>query len=163
MDMDLESPSSSPPKTTRKSSESGTTSSPSRVSLGSNNSVEAETPSTSTEIVPKRAVSEVIADIFAPFDRKTDLIDPFQEEVARDEQVKEKLNEMLLDLLLECHAWSEARPKYQMEVLSEILEKEVASVLEIEQEQGKPQNISSFPCPSSANTSAFVLFTRTRR
>lgn len=43
---------------------------------------------------------------------------------------------MLLDLMLEFHAWSTARPAHESDVTADALENEVKAVMELEKEQG---------------------------
>ena len=47
-----------------------------------------------------------------------------------------ELNVMLLELMLEFHAWSTARPAHESDTAADTLEKEVKVVIELEKEQG---------------------------
>jgi hypothetical protein len=50
---------------------------------------------------------------------------------------------MLLDFLLEAHAWASARPKHDTQVSADRLKAQVQEVMDTEKEQGMS------PCPSS--------------
>lgn len=50
---------------------------------------------------------------------------------------------MLIELMLEFHAWSTARPAHESESTAQALEKEIMEVVAIENEQGR----SSVPLP----------------
>ena len=61
---------------------------------------------------------------------------------------------MLLELLLDFHAWSAARPAYQSDSTADSLEKEVKVLMETEREQGRyPRAQSTSPSTSSASPS----------
>lgn len=49
---------------------------------------------------------------------------------------------MLLEVMLECHAWSTVRPKHESELSAQRLETQINAVMEVEKEQGR------FPPPS---------------
>lgn len=44
---------------------------------------------------------------------------------------------MLLELIIDFHAWSAARPTFASDKTADALEKEIKSLLEIEKEQGR--------------------------
>jgi hypothetical protein len=48
-----------------------------------------------------------------------------------------EINKALLDLVLEFHAWAAAKPAREHEKTTELLEKEVNSIIEKEKEQGR--------------------------
>ncbi len=53
---------------------------------------------------------------------------------------------MLLDVVLETHAWASARPKYESQVAVQKFEKKISQVMEVEKEQGaSPFSLSSLP------------------
>ena len=58
---------------------------------------------------------------------------------------------MLLELIIEFHAWSAARPAHEGEKMADVLEKEVKTLRDAEKEQG-----TSGLCPSSSPPSAPV-------
>ncbi|KZT04478.1 uncharacterized protein LAESUDRAFT_814078 [Laetiporus sulphureus 93-53] len=84
----------------------------------------------------KRAISEIISDTFPPFDHRSVIVEPFDSEVKRDAEFLEKLNDMLLEVMLEFHAWSTARPSFESDRAADALEKEVKTVMDMEKEQG---------------------------
>ncbi|CCM03276.1 uncharacterized protein FIBRA_05404 [Fibroporia radiculosa] len=85
---------------------------------------------------PKRSVSEIIAETFPAFDHRTAIVEPFDEESKRDAEFLQKVNTMLLEVMLEFHAWSTSRPTYESDRTADALEKEVKAVMELEREQG---------------------------
>ncbi|EPQ52242.1 hypothetical protein GLOTRDRAFT_132359 [Gloeophyllum trabeum ATCC 11539] len=84
----------------------------------------------------QRSVAEVVQEQFEPFDHRTTIVDPFEEENKREAEFREKLNKMLLDLTIEFHAWSTARPAFETNENLESLEKEINSIMTLESEQG---------------------------
>ena len=48
-----------------------------------------------------------------------------------------EINEALLDLVLEFHAWAAVKPAHEHEKTSEVLEKEVNSIIDKEKAQGR--------------------------
>lgn len=54
---------------------------------------------------------------------------------------------MLLELMLEFHAWSTVRPTHETESTAKALEKEMRSIVETEDEQGRSS--ISLPPPNS--------------
>ncbi|KAG7095383.1 hypothetical protein E1B28_006140 [Marasmius oreades] len=87
-----------------------------------------------------RPLTEVISEPFMPFDHQAAVVDPFTREMARDANFEQELGTMLLDLILETHAWSSARPKYESQMAIQKLEQKVTDVVEIEKEQEKTRN-----------------------
>ena len=65
---------------------------------------------------------------------------------------------MLLELLLDFHAWSAARPAYQSDSTADSLEKEVKVLMETEREQGRYHRAQS---PSTSSTSPSLVGRRT--
>ncbi|KAK7678306.1 hypothetical protein QCA50_018654 [Cerrena zonata] len=102
----------------------------------------------------KRGVSEIITDIFEPFDHRGKIVTPFDSENKRDADFQEKLSLMLLELMLDFHAWSSARPLHESDKTADRLEKEINELIETEKDQGM-FSVSS-PSPS------FVEKTRQR-
>ncbi|PCH35231.1 hypothetical protein WOLCODRAFT_139815 [Wolfiporia cocos MD-104 SS10] len=93
----------------------------------------------------KQSISEIIAETFPPFDHRTAVVEPFDNESKRDAEFLEKLNVMLLELVLEFHAWSTARPMHESDRTADALEKEVKAVVELEKEQEKTrQRLNDF-------------------
>ncbi|KAI0947951.1 hypothetical protein AcW1_009581 [Taiwanofungus camphoratus] len=98
-----------------------------------------------TDRSQKRAISEVISKTFPPFDHRTTVVEPFDNEAKRDTEFLEKLNLVLLELMLEFHAWSTARPTYESDRTADELEKEVKAMIELEKEQEKTrQRLNDF-------------------
>ncbi|EKM58114.1 uncharacterized protein PHACADRAFT_89911, partial [Phanerochaete carnosa HHB-10118-sp] len=85
-------------------------------------------------------VSEVLSQKFPPFDHQSVIIGPFEDESKRDV-------DMLIELMLEFHAWSTARPVYASETTAEALEKEIHDIIETENEQGR--STVSLPPPQT--------------
>ena len=57
-----------------------------------------------------------------------------------------ELSAMLLDVVLETHAWASARPKHESQVAAQKFEKKISQVMEVEKEQGtSPFSLSSLP------------------
>ncbi|THU87569.1 hypothetical protein K435DRAFT_867181 [Dendrothele bispora CBS 962.96] len=65
---------------------------------------------------------------------------------------------MLLDVILETHAWAAARPKYESQMTVQKLEQKMGDIVEVEKEQGtsspaaRPTIVS---CSSSSSVSAY--------
>ncbi|KAK7676160.1 hypothetical protein QCA50_020871 [Cerrena zonata] len=102
----------------------------------------------------KRGVSEIITDVFEPFDHRGKIVTPFDSENKRDAEFQEKLSLMLLELMLDFHAWSSARPLHESDKTADRLEKEINELMETEKDQGMFS--ASSPPPS------FVEKTRQR-
>lgn len=68
-----------------------------------------------------------------------------------------ELNDMLLDLVIEFHAWASARPAHEREKMSECLEKEINSVIEKEKQQGKPSYVGTRMSPTNAFSHSITL------
>ncbi|KAI0676474.1 hypothetical protein C8Q78DRAFT_24610 [Trametes maxima] len=93
----------------------------------------------------KRPVSEVLSEKFTPFDHLTKVVSPFDEETKRDAEFVQKLNTMLLELVLDFHAWSAARPTFESDKTADALEKEMQAFREAEDEQEKTrQRLNDF-------------------
>ncbi|KAH9947501.1 hypothetical protein B0H21DRAFT_778458 [Amylocystis lapponica] len=98
-----------------------------------------------TQPSKNRAIAEVISETFPSFDHRSAVVEPFDNESKRDAEFLEKFNDMLLDLMLEFHAWSTARPTRESDRTAEELEKEINSVIEQEKEQEKTrQRLNDF-------------------
>ncbi|KAK7678291.1 hypothetical protein QCA50_018639 [Cerrena zonata] len=85
----------------------------------------------------KRGVSEIITDVFEPFDHRGKIVTPFDSENKRDAEFQEKLSLMLLELMLDFHAWSSARPLHESDKTADRLEKEINELMETEKDQEK--------------------------
>ncbi|KAI0366823.1 hypothetical protein BV20DRAFT_971330 [Pilatotrama ljubarskyi] len=83
----------------------------------------------------KRPISEMLSETFVPFDHAAKVVAPFDNETKRDAEFLEKLNTMLLELILDFHAWSAARPTHESDKTADTLEKEIKSLREAEKEQ----------------------------
>ncbi|KAM6494687.1 hypothetical protein JOM56_009310 [Amanita muscaria] len=83
-----------------------------------------------------RSLAEIIGIPFPEFDHKNEVIDPFSEDENRDQAFKEELTEMLLDALIETHAWSTARLKHESLAAAEKFEAGISNIMEIQQDQG---------------------------
>ncbi|THG93384.1 hypothetical protein EW026_g7837 [Hermanssonia centrifuga] len=93
----------------------------------------------------KRAISEVISETSPKFDHRGNIVEPFDNEAKRDLEFQEKLSTMLIELMLEFHAWSISRPSQETDRTADILEKEINALIETEKEQGMS---STFQTPS---------------
>ena len=58
-----------------------------------------------------------------------------------------ELSAMLLDVMLETHAWAAARPKHESQIAVQKFEKKISEVMDVEKQQGMLASfsISSFP------------------
>lgn len=83
----------------------------------------------------QRNATEIAADKYQPFDHLTTVVQPFEEEDSRDVEFQQKINKALLDLVLQFHAWSAAKPTREHEKATELLEKEVNFIIEKEKTQ----------------------------
>ncbi|KAH9840550.1 uncharacterized protein C8Q71DRAFT_412560 [Rhodofomes roseus] len=93
----------------------------------------------------RRAIADVISKTYPSFDHRATVVEPFDSESRRDVEFLEKLNVMLLELMLEFHAWSTARPAHESDTTADALEKEVKTVIELEKEQEKTrQRLNEF-------------------
>ncbi|KAK0458776.1 uncharacterized protein EV420DRAFT_1230020, partial [Desarmillaria tabescens] len=101
-----------------------------------------------------RPLTEIIGQTFPSFDHQSIVVKPFEEESARDVAFSQELSAMLLDVVLETHAWASARPKHESQVAVQKFEKKISQVMEVEKEQGmSPFSLSSLPS---------VIFEQTR-
>ncbi|KAK0220212.1 hypothetical protein IW262DRAFT_1482755 [Armillaria fumosa] len=101
-----------------------------------------------------RPLTEIIGQTFPSFDHHSIVVKPFEEESARDTAFSQELSAMLLDVMLETHAWASARPKHESHVAVQKFEKKISQVMEVEKEQGtSPFSLSSLPS---------VIFEQTR-
>uniref|UniRef100_A0A8H7XV87 Uncharacterized protein n=1 Tax=Psilocybe cubensis TaxID=181762 RepID=A0A8H7XV87_PSICU len=101
----------------------------------------------------ERPLAEVITEEFAPFDAENLVVQPFQEDVSRDAKFEQELSNMLLNAILETHAWASARPKHEAAMESQNLEDQISNIMSTEREQGMcsptPSISSSFSMSSS--------------
>ncbi|TFK73489.1 hypothetical protein BDN72DRAFT_834616 [Pluteus cervinus] len=86
---------------------------------------------------PERPIAEIIEERFPPFDHQAEVVGPFTEESEKDITFEQELGAMLLDVILETHAWAAARPKRESEVAAERLEQDITALMETEKEQEK--------------------------
>ncbi|OBZ67771.1 hypothetical protein A0H81_12477 [Grifola frondosa] len=114
-------------------------------------------PSKSQGHSQKRAIAEVISETFPPFNHRTVVVEPFDNEAKRDADFTEKLNVMLLELLLDFHAWSTSRPTHESDQTADTLEKDIKAVIEMEKEQGMFSPPTSVPT-SLVGTRIFLAF-----
>ncbi|KAF5371688.1 hypothetical protein D9758_003391 [Tetrapyrgos nigripes] len=97
----------------------------------------------------------VIGQSFPAFDHQGLIVGPFTEETSRDTTFEQELGAMLLDVLLETHAWAAARPKYESQITVQKLEQKIGDVIELEKDQG----MSPTPRPTlvSRSSSSSIL------
>ncbi|KAI3605333.1 hypothetical protein WG66_013048 [Moniliophthora roreri] len=111
---------------------------------------------------PDRPLDELIGEPFTPFDHQGTVVDPFTQEMNRDASFEQELGTMLLELILETHAWSSARPKHESQMEVQKLEQRIMDVVEIEKEQGTLQlNPPSTPSLSLSSVVGMQLFDST--
>ncbi|KAJ3746769.1 hypothetical protein DFH05DRAFT_1376262, partial [Lentinula detonsa] len=79
-----------------------------------------------------RPLTEVIKEKFAPFDHNRLVVGPFTEETSRDANFEQELGTLLLDAILETHAWAAARPKNESHLTVQRLENKISDVMEVE-------------------------------
>ncbi|KAJ3516758.1 hypothetical protein NLJ89_g919 [Agrocybe chaxingu] len=92
-------------------------------------------------------LADIIAQQFPPFDAQNLVVNPFEERAKKDATFEEELSAMLLDCMLEFHAWSSARPKHEASLASQSLEEQISQIMETEKQQGM-----SSPTPSSSSS-----------
>ncbi|KAG5635507.1 hypothetical protein H0H81_011015 [Sphagnurus paluster] len=95
--------------------------------------------------VQSRPLAEIIDETFQPFDHQTKIVAPFNNEMNRDLAFERELSSMILDTILETHAWASTRPKQESSLAAQNIEQKIVSVMETEKEQGMS---SSHPRPS---------------
>ncbi|KAF9467879.1 hypothetical protein BDZ94DRAFT_1143399, partial [Collybia nuda] len=83
-----------------------------------------------------RPLSEIIGETFPPFDHQLNIVSPFNEETNRDLAFERELSAMLLDLIIETHAWASARPRHESTLAAHKIEQKIVSVIEAEKRQG---------------------------
>ncbi|KAI0792370.1 hypothetical protein C8Q75DRAFT_752540 [Abortiporus biennis] len=110
-------------------------------------STSASVPPTTVKEVKNRSITDIIGESFAEFDHRGKIVEPFDEESKRDAEFQEKLSLMLIDLLLEFHAWSSARPVAENDKTADKLEKDINGLMQTEKEQGmfQPQSFIGTP------------------
>lgn len=84
-----------------------------------------------------RALSEVVEGAFPSFDHQAAIVGPFEEETNRDQTFEQEIGQLILDLVLETHAWAAARPKHESQFAVGKFEKKIADIMEIEKEQDR--------------------------
>ncbi|KAI8976718.1 hypothetical protein BD414DRAFT_467136 [Trametes punicea] len=88
-------------------------------------------------VTHKRPLSAILSETYVPFDHSSKVVTPYEDEAKRDAEFLAELNTMLLELILDFHAWSTARPTHESDKAADSLEKEIRRIREIEQEQGR--------------------------
>ncbi|KAK2462633.1 hypothetical protein APHAL10511_005366 [Amanita phalloides] len=80
-------------------------------------------------------LSDLLGQTFLQFDHRTTIVEPFLEEAERAKPFQEDVAEMLLDAIVEAHAWSTAW--YKGEDINAVarFEQEISGIIEIEKEQ----------------------------
>ncbi|EIN08412.1 hypothetical protein PUNSTDRAFT_27127, partial [Punctularia strigosozonata HHB-11173 SS5] len=81
--------------------------------------------------------TESITDPFATFDHRTEVVEPFEEEAQRDVEFQKNISEQIIGLMLDYHAWASTRPTAEMTLKTTSLEKDINTILESEQQQGR--------------------------
>ncbi|KAJ7293312.1 hypothetical protein C8J57DRAFT_1268701 [Mycena rebaudengoi] len=93
----------------------------------------------------ERPLAELIGEEFPRFDANTELVLPWQKEDDRDTTFQRELNAMLLNLVLETHAWSSARPVHETHQKRLALETTIQNVISREDDQERTrQHLNQF-------------------
>ncbi|GLB42352.1 hypothetical protein LshimejAT787_1103670 [Lyophyllum shimeji] len=87
--------------------------------------------------VQNRPLSDIIGETFPPFDHQACIVTPFNNELNRDAAFERELSSMLLDAIIETHAWASTRPKHESSLAAQSIEQKIVSVMETEKEQDK--------------------------
>ncbi|KAL0575220.1 hypothetical protein V5O48_006759 [Marasmius crinis-equi] len=132
-------------------------------STSSQNQGKSSTSSSSSLIKPRtpsekdKPLAELISEPFPSFDHQGSVVDPFGQEMSRDVNFEQELGAMLLDLILETHAWSSARPKHESQMAVQKLEQKITDVLETEKEQGMSESSMSLSSGSHSCSESISL------
>ncbi|KAF5379099.1 hypothetical protein D9615_005893 [Tricholomella constricta] len=125
----------------------------------SNNSNRTQTADVlSNQNLHSRPLSDIIGETFPPFDHKTNIVTPFNNEMGRDVVFEQELSSMLLNAILETHAWASTRPKHESSLAAQNIEQKIVSVMETEKEQGM-----SLSRPRSSSTLYAGIVDKTRQ
>ncbi|KIK68568.1 hypothetical protein GYMLUDRAFT_114669, partial [Collybiopsis luxurians FD-317 M1] len=108
----------------------------------------------SPALAADRPLADIISETFPSFDHQRLVVGPFTEETARDAKFEQ--GTMLLDVILETHAWASARPKFESQLAVQKLENKISDVIEVEKTQGMSESSSSSFWPA-------LLFEQTRQ
>ncbi|KAH8101126.1 hypothetical protein BXZ70DRAFT_110447 [Cristinia sonorae] len=82
------------------------------------------------------SATDMVTRPFPIFNHVNAIVQPFDTEAKRDDEFHQRLNAMLLELVIDFHAWSSARPAKEAERNADMLEREINGLLETEKEQG---------------------------
>lgn len=103
----------------------------------------------------QRNATDIVAEKHQPFDHITAVVQPFEIEGSRDAEFHQstrttpttrdsltdtaplEIDEALLDLVLEFHAWAASKPAREHEKTAELFEKGINSIIEKEKAQGR--------------------------
>ncbi|KAI0703719.1 hypothetical protein BC835DRAFT_1262355 [Cytidiella melzeri] len=89
------------------------------------------------------SVADLISQSFPKFDHRGTIVEPFDNEGRRDTEFQDKLSKMIIELMLELHAWSTSRPTQESDSTADTLEKEINGIMETEKEQGRSLSLSA--------------------
>ncbi|KIP12142.1 hypothetical protein PHLGIDRAFT_98508 [Phlebiopsis gigantea 11061_1 CR5-6] len=92
---------------------------------------------TQSVVDTKPSASDFLTTQFPAFDWHQSIANPFEKESNRDEEFQKELSDILLELMLEFHAWSSSRPIHERDITAMAFEKEMEIILETENEQEK--------------------------
>ena len=129
------------------------------------NTIQMDPKSSFVTTMPKSEanVAELIAQSFSPFNHRENIAEPFDNETKRDGEFRDsegsrnsrtfdicanfaayspscfcsELSKMMIDLMIEFHAWSTSRPMQESDRTADLLEKEISGIIETEVEQGR--------------------------
>ncbi|TFL06674.1 hypothetical protein BDV98DRAFT_559804 [Pterulicium gracile] len=80
------------------------------------------------------SIAELITDSIPRFDHQTLVVQPYEEEVQREQEFQRKLMEMSVDLLFTFYAWA-ARPAHENAVEASAFESRINNVMQAEKNQ----------------------------
>ncbi|KAF8068884.1 hypothetical protein FPV67DRAFT_1561674 [Lyophyllum atratum] len=95
-----------------------------------------QTPVFSSQNFQHRPLSDIIGETFPPFDHQACIVTPFNNELNRDLVFERELSSMLVNAILETHAWASTRPKHESSLAAQTIEQKIVLVMETEKEQG---------------------------
>ncbi|KAF8814776.1 hypothetical protein BYT27DRAFT_7058753, partial [Phlegmacium glaucopus] len=116
----------------------------------------------------ERPLAEIISEKFLPFDSTTYIINPFSAEAARDVMLEEEYTTMLLEAILQTHAWATSRFKRKAQLECQELENQNHTIINMEREQGMcsptpSSSISASSLSSSARESLANFVTQMKK
>ncbi|KAJ7583063.1 hypothetical protein C8J56DRAFT_240345 [Mycena floridula] len=93
-------------------------------------------PILSSQPSQNQSLAELVGHSFPSFDHQSLVVGPFTDEGLRDVDYEKTLSDMILDLILEVHAWGTSRGKHETNIAMQTFEKRIGDVIDQEKEQG---------------------------